>query len=145
MGNTTQKAVKRERTSFAASRRKLDGVVVIPQVEKNYFLRWFNDVDNKLQRATDAAFEFVLAKEIVGRVGDKEVHGDNSDLNSRVSRKTRLGDIEITVYLMKQPNEFHKEDMEEKEAKNALVDDAIRAGTSGGATIGNQYGDVKLR
>ena len=135
---------RRERVSMTESRSKLK-TNVKKQVEDNYYLRWFNDVGSRIQDALNASYEFVNAKEIEGRVGDKEVHGDNSDLNSRVSKKTKVGDDEITVFLMKLPNDLKAEDDAVKAAKNDMVDDSIRAGTSGGASIGNQYGEVKMR
>ena len=138
-----EKKEKRERVSMTESRSQL-GVKVKKSVQDEYFIRWFNDVGGRVQRALDAGYEFVNAKEVEGRVGDKEVHGGNSDLNSRVSRKTKVGDDEITVFLMKQPNNFHEEDLAAKEAKNMGTDDAIRAGQSGGASVGNTYGDIRV-
>ena len=149
MGNTTgtrgpgrpPKQAKRERTSFASSRMRLQ-IDLIPEVAKEYFPRWFNDSDDRLQRALSAEWQFIYKNEIVGHVGDKEVHGDSSDLNNRV---TKVVDKQGTVaYAMKLRHEFRKEDQAELAAKNNLVDEAIRAGQSGGASVARQYGSVNL-
>jgi hypothetical protein len=139
---TTDKVEKRERVSFSGSRRRLDGTKFVdPDFEKKFFLHWSNDEKDNLQRAETAGYEYVRATEIVGHVGDKEVHGDNSDLNGRVSKMSKVGDDPVRIYLMKQPMEFHLEDVAAKEAVNDKVDDAIRAGTSGGASAEHTYGD----
>ena len=135
------KKAKRERVSFNQSRRRLE-IDLIPEIARDFVPRWFNDTDDRIARALRAGWESVYEHEIEGHVGDKEVHGDSSDLNKKV---TKVVDKQGTVaYALKQRKEFYEEDQAEKAAKNDLIDEAIRAGTSGGANIANQYGDVRL-
>lgn len=135
------KKAKRERTSFNSSRMRLN-IDLIPEVAQEYHVRWFNDQDDRLSRATRGGWEFITQNELEGHVGDKEVHGDSSDLNGRVSKV--VGKDGTVAYALKLRNEFWEEDQAEQAARNDLVDEAIRAGQSGGASIANQYGDVKV-
>lgn len=132
----------RERVPFSANRKRLSVNLKID----GYVHRWFNDQDDRIQRAIDAGYEFVKPEEI-GSVGDKEVHGGNSDLNSKVSRVVgRTSDNQpIRAFLLKLKSEFYAEDKAKKEATNRLVDDAVRAGKAGGASVENQYGSVDLK
>lgn len=132
----------RERTPFSANRSRLK----VDLKEKGFTHRWFNDQDDRVQRALDAGYAFVKPDEI-GQVGDKEVHGGNTDLGSKVSRVVgRTAESQpIRAYLMKIPDAFYKEDQAKKEEVNRRVDEAVRAGKAGGAAIENQYGNVSLQ
>jgi hypothetical protein len=133
---------RRERIPFSANRTRL-------QVDKQiagHHLRFFNDESGRIQRALDAGYEFVKPDEI-GSVGDKEVHGGNSDLNSKVSRVVgrNAQGVPVRAFLMKIRDEWRAEDMAKKEAVNKRVDEAVRVGTAGGVTVENQYGNVQLQ
>ena len=150
MDNTTEKKrgpgrpkkkAKRERVSFNASRMRLQ-IELREDLAKEYHVRWFNDQDDRVSRATRAGWEFIYENELVGHVGDKEVHGGSSDLNNKVSKV--VGKDGTVAFALKLRNEFWDEDQAEFAKKNDLVDEAIRAGQSGGASIANQYGDVSL-
>jgi hypothetical protein len=132
----------RERTPFSANRTRLS----VKLKEKGFVHRWFNDQDDRVQRALDAGYDFVTPDEI-GRVGDKEVHGGNSDLNSKVSKVVgRTAESQpIRAFLLKIREEWFKEDQAKKEATNRLVDEAVRSGKAGGASVENQYGKVDLQ
>lgn len=138
---TKKKAAKRERVSFNASRSRLK-IELSNELAKEYHVRWFNDADDRISRATRAGWEFIYENELEGHVGDKEVHGDSSDMNNKVSK---VVDKQGTVaYALKLRNEFWEEDQAAFAAQNDLVDEAIRAGQSGGASVANQYGNVNL-
>jgi hypothetical protein len=137
---------RRERVPFGGPRKRLEVVWADKKHSEGYVARWINDQDDRLARAEAAGYEFVRPEEIAG-VGDKEVHGGNTDLNSRVSRVVgRTGnDQPIRSYLMKISREFYAEDQQKKEAHNRLTDDSVRAGAAGGAQVDNKYGKVDLR
>lgn len=137
-----QKKGKRERVRIGDSRLKLQGIQLIPELRAKYHVRWVNDTADRLQRFLDRGYDFVTSDETVGRVGDKEVHGDNSDLNSRVSKVT--GENQRS-YFMKLPMEFYEEDQADILAETNRIDEAIRGGTPGGASIANAYGKVTMR
>jgi len=137
----SEKEEGRKRVAFSANRKRLE----VGKEFKGFRTRWFNDQDDRLQRALDAGYEFVPKKE-VGQVGDKDIANGNTDMNSKVSRvvgRTRA-EAPIRAYLMKIRDEFYQEDKATKEKQNRMVDDAIRAGKAGGAAIDNSYGEVKL-
>ena len=150
MDNTTEvkrgpgrpkKIAKRERVSFSGSRMRLQ-IELNDELAKEYHVRWFNDADDRISRATRGGWEFIYENELDGHVGDKEVHGDSSDLNNKVSKVVNKDGT--TAFALKLRNEFWDEDRAELQSKNDRVDEAIRAGKSGGASIANQYGDVRI-
>ena len=125
---------KPKRVPFGSHRTKLQVEDEIP----GYFLRWFNDADGRLQRAQDGGYVFVNRSE-VPRLGQGEIHQDNTDLNSRVSKVVSRGDPVIRAYLMTIKQSFWNEDRKAKDAINDQIDDALRAGTPGGNVVENQY------
>ena len=132
---------RRKRVPFSTNRRRLALEKQLP----GFVTRWFNDQDDRLQRAEDAGYQYVRRDE-VGQIGDKDVANGNTDLNSRVSRVVgrTAQSVPIRAYLMKIREELYKDDQAAKELINKRVDDAIRAGTSGGANVTNQYGTVQV-
>jgi|SRR6185436_1426415 len=132
-------ATRRERTPFSANRKRLETIQ-----RKGFVRRWFNDQDDRIARAEAAGYAFVRKGETP--VGDKEVGRGNTDINSRTSTVVgRTAQSQpIRAYLMEIPEAFYQEDQAKKEATNRMVDDAIRAGKAGGASIKNQYGEVDL-
>jgi len=139
------KAPKRERVPFHQSRTRLTADVV-KEVSSGHVFRWFNDKADRIQRATAGGWDFVTESELEGNVGEKTVAGGNSDLSDRVSLivgKSEAGKP-MRAYLMKLSNKFWKEDKAAKAAIYDKVDDAIRGGQSGGASVANQYGDVSM-
>ena len=137
MANTRKSQKSKDkvaRVPFGAHRTKL-------QVEdeiKGYFLRWFNDTDGRCERALEGGYVYVEKSE-VPRLGQGQLHQENTDLNSRVSKVVSRGDPVIRAYLMKIKNSYHKQDQVAKEAINQEVDKALRDGTPGGNVVENQY------
>lgn len=132
---------RRERVPFSTNRRRL----ALSNEIEGFVTRWFNDQDDRLRRAEDAGYQYVHRKEI-GQVGDKDVSNGNTDVNSRVSRvvgRTPQGQP-IRAYLLKIRKDWFDKDQDAKEQVNKRVDDAIRAGKSGGADVQNQYGTVQV-
>lgn len=125
---------KTPRIPFGAHRTKLQVEDEIP----GYTLRWFNDVDGRLTRAEEGGYVYVT-KDEVPRLGQGQLHQENTDLNSRVSKVVSRGDTVIRGYLMKIKNSFYKSDQAAKEEVNKRVDDALRQGTPSGNVVENQY------
>ena len=131
----------RKRTPFSANRKRLQVDNKFP----GFYLRWFNDTGDRIQRALEAGYEFVK-KDSVSQVGDKDV-SNTKGLDSRVSKAVGQNVMgqPIWAFLMKIPNALHAEDMAEKAKVNARVDEALRAGKAGGSDVQNRYGDVSLK
>jgi hypothetical protein len=131
----------RERVPFSASRKRLQ----VDEKFEGYVTRWFNDQDDRIQRALGAGYEFV-DRDDVKKVGDKDISNGNTDMNSKVSRVVgRTAENQpIRAYLMKIRNEWFREDQMKKEETNKLVDQAVRAGKAGGSSVENHYGKVDL-
>lgn len=124
----------RKRIPFGAHRSKLH---VEDKIE-GYVLRWFNDIDGRIERAQEGGYVFVHRKE-VPRLGQGALHQDNTDVNSKVSKVVSRGEPVIRAYLMKIKEGYYREDQEAKEEVNRQVDDALRAGRPGGNVVENQY------
>lgn len=112
-------------------RMSVDGDTVEKLKREGKVPRWVND-DGKgrIEKLQQRGYDFVADDSVkVGEDGD-----GNTDMGSRVSRivgTTKSGDP-MRAYLMVQTGEFYEEDQSEKEARNKMVDDAIRRGEPGG-------------
>lgn len=136
---------KRERVPMGGSRMRLDVKLKDPKQKEKFVFRWFNDQDSRIEDASAAGYEPVQKDEVIG-VGQTELHQDNSDLNSRVSKVVGRaeGNVPIRAFLMKIPREFYDEDQAAKDRRNAESDRALRGGKAGGADVENQYGEVRI-
>lgn len=108
----TEKARENVRTPFGGARTKLS---VRQKKDPNFMYRWFNDMDDRIQRALDAGYNFVQTSEISG-AGEKDVMAENADLGTRVSKlagKDEHGNP-YNTYLMKIRKEFYEEDQRRK-------------------------------
>lgn len=131
---STKGANRRQRTPLGGHRRRLSLPSHMEESEE-YHYHWFNDVQDRLERALAAGYEFVEKKELQGgNVGDPDLHNQNSDLNSRVSKRIRDYDI----YLMRIPMEFYLEDEKLRQFESDKVDEAIFGG--GADKVENSYG-----
>jgi hypothetical protein len=132
-----QKSGKRERIPFGGQRLKLK----VPEgwIRDGYVGRWVNDTESRLVEAEAGGYEFVR-KNRGSRLGEGELHRDNSDLNSRVSVVVSKGqEAPIRAFLMEIKKAWYDADQKVKQKVNDEVDQAIMRGRAGGAAIENQY------
>jgi len=128
-----QVSKKRQRVPFSGFRTRLGA-----KARRGYKNRWFNDVDDRVQRALDAGYTFV--EDDGSLVGEGEIHQGTTDLNGKVSKVvSKNTQPPIRAFLMEIPLPYYMEDQASKEEVNRRVDDAIRAGTPGGATVEKGY------
>ena len=97
-------------------------------LDPNYYYRVINDTDDRIDRAVEAGYEFVVSNK---RLGDIQA-GDDSPVGSQVKKAVGGGTV---GYLMRQPIEFHKED---QQVKMDRIDE-LEASTKPDPTKG-QYG-----
>jgi hypothetical protein len=130
-----RKEPKVERVPFGAHRTKLQ----VPEI-KGYVLRWVNDVDGRPERAVEGGYVYVTKEEVPKKIGEGNLHQDNSDLNAKVSKIVSKGNkAPVRAFLMKIKKEWYEEDQRKKEGVNQQVDEALRQGTPGGNVVDNQY------
>lgn len=131
---------KRKRVPFGSHRLKLqlsaDDLKMID--EAGYVARWFNDQHGRIEAALAGGYEHI-DPEYATSLGQSALHEGNTDLNKRVSKVVTKQGEPVRAYLMWIKKRFFNEDQKAKEAVNRQVDDAIRAGQPGGATVENQY------
>jgi hypothetical protein len=137
MANQRKKQTSKEkvtRVPFGAHRTKLQ----VADEIKGYKLRWFNDVDGRLARAEQGGYVYVSPDE-VPQLGQGQIHQENTDINSKVSKVVSRGEPVIRAYLMKIKKSWYDKDQADKEVINEKVDEALRDGTPGGNVVENQY------
>lgn len=91
--------------------------------------RVINDQDDRLQRALEAGYSFVMSDE---SLGDKRA-AEATKMGSRVSKPVGNG---IMGYLMCIPKEFYEEDQEAKAAKIKEMEKSLKPKAAEG-----QYGE----
>ena len=139
---TRQRAVnKKDRVPFGAKRSKLqlsDDDMRGFQ-ERHKVVRWFNDIDGRVEAAIQGGWTFV-DPEHARSLGSNDIHQENTDLNSRVSKVVSRGTGQIVrAYLMEQNRDWYEEDQAAKEAVNARVDQSLRPTEQGGQSIEEGY------
>ena len=133
MTNKTE-SKRRQRTPFGTHRRRLSIPQKLLEDVANHY-HWINDTEDRIQRAIDAGYDHVLKKDLGGQdIGDPDVHNQNSNLNSRVSKRLR----NFEVYLMRIPIEFYQEDQDLKNREMDAIDEAIKGG--GRERVEKSYG-----
>lgn len=138
---------RRNRIRFAGPRRRLQ--IDESLLDENYVYHWFNDDKDEVGQAERAGYVFVTKGEIQDKdvVGDKEVHGGNTDLNNTVSRvvgSTRAGGP-LRAYLMKLERSLYESDQHWREVEvNRKVDEALRRGRPQGAPVVENAYDLQV-
>ncbi|CAB4132848.1 hypothetical protein UFOVP252_11 [uncultured Caudovirales phage] len=115
---------RKRRNVFNGTEAKLG---VRTQID-GYHLHIFTDAGARIQEAMDSGYEFVRPDE-VGGVSENVV-SRNGDLGERIRYlvNPRAEGSEQYGYLMKIRQEWYEEDHAELQAKNNLIDSAIRKG-----------------
>lgn len=88
-------------------------------LDPDYYYRVINDVDDRIERAQEAGYEFVESKQ---RLGDIQA-GDDSPVGSQVKKSVGGG---MVGYLMRQPIEFHHEDQKIKMDRIDELEDSTK-------------------
>lgn len=104
-------AQSRARTPFGAPSTKLD-VNVRALRDSGYHVHWFNDVDNRIFEAQNAAYEFVTLTEIGAERGRADVGGTDERVSKRVG--VNSDGTPLMAYLMKVKQEYFEDDEESK-------------------------------
>lgn len=120
MSRGRDKADRQERIPFGVPRRQLN-----VNARDGYVGRWFNDVDDRLQRARAAGYE--LRDDPNLKAGDTNVV-DNTGLGSALSKNvgTKKDGTPMTAYYMELPKELYDADQKAKQEQIQLTEDAIR-------------------
>lgn len=115
---------RKKRNVFNGTEAKIS---VQTQIE-GYHLHVFTDTGGRIQMALDSGYEFVRPDE-VGGVSENVV-SRNGDLGERIRFlvNPRAEGTEQYGYLMKIRQEWYEEDQAELQAKNNLIDAAVRKG-----------------
>ena len=133
---------RKKRNVFNGTEAKIS----VQQQIDGYHLHVFTDVGGRIQQALDNGYEFVSPDE-VGGVSENVV-SRNGDLGERIRYlvNPRAEGTEQYGYLMKIRQEWFEEDQAELQAKNNLIDAAIRKGkiTGENSSFYTPSGGIKL-
>ena len=106
--------------------------------QRGRILRWFNDQNGRIDAALKGGWTFVEPEQ-ARSVGHGQLHAENTDLNSKVSKVVSRSGDPIRAYLMSISKEWYDEDQEAKEDRNRKVDQALQATDQGGQSIEGGY------
>ena len=95
-------ASRPKRTPLGARNR-----LTFDKQDPNYVYRVINDQDDRLQRAQEAGYDFVVSDE---QLGDKRA-AEGGKIDSRVSKPVGNG---VRGFLMRIPREYYAEDQQAK-------------------------------
>jgi len=122
--NSERPTQERKRNVFNGTQGKL----TVNYTIDGYHLHGFNDENGRIQDALDGGYEFVSPEEVGGV--KENVVSRNTDLGDKVrflvGRQADGGPL--YCYIMKIKQEWYEEDQAALQAKNNLIDDAIRKG-----------------
>lgn len=135
-GESRAETGRPKRIPISGSRLRMN----VPEEVKdpNFFYYWFNDVNNDIYRAKQAGYVHVLQSEVGNSIGEKDVDSAQSE-SSVVSMRVGQG---VTAYLMKQPMEYRKEDMDAYHAEIDKSEAALKQKLNSGQD--GQYGKVTI-
>lgn len=115
-----------------------------------YWYYWFSDRGDTIERALRAGYEFVNRREanrlMPEELTNRDVHGGNQSLTDDVrvfGGRDEYG-RDFNLVLMRQPMEYHLEDMAAEEARNDEIDRSITRQSFQNHNIANKYGDVTM-
>lgn len=97
--------------------------------DPNFVYRVINDVDDRLQRAQEAGYEFVVSDE---QLGDKRA-AEGGKIDSRVSKPVGNG---VRGFLMRIPRDYYDEDQKVKQDQIDETEKAMKPNTAKG-----EYGE----
>ena len=147
---STRSSAERKRVPMSVPVQRLE----VPEIP-GYHLHWFNGTGERIQRALDGAYEFVLPEETevsaVSLGGDSAASG-NTDMGSRVSivsgQEIGKDGQPLRLVLMKIKLEYYEEDQRLLEERSDNVARSLNAGTYGSerdsaGDAGTRYVDKK--
>lgn len=141
----TKTQAERKRIPMSVPVQKLE----VPAIE-GYHLHWFINSTERIERAVNAGYEFVEARDVklnnVSLGGDSAVSG-NTDLGSRVSvvsgQEVGKDGQPTRLILMKIRQEWYEEDQKLIDDRNELTAAALRGGLIGAEN--DAAGDTRQR
>lgn len=133
-----------KREPFGGRRMKLS----VTGKDPNFHYGWFRDQGDNLIRLRRAGYEPVSFRE-AGREVPEAIENTDDRLRPEDVCRTHggigEGNIPYNLILMKQPMEFHKEDLGLKQDQTNEIDQSIyREEFSDGKVSGNMYGDINV-
>jgi hypothetical protein len=113
-----------ERTPLAARNR-----LTFRGKDPGFVYRYINDTEDRLERAREAGYEFVVSDE---SPGDKRV-AEATKMGAKVSKQVGGG---TTAFLMRIPKEYYEDDQKAKTSKINELEKSLKPNKTQ-----NQYGE----
>ena len=137
---TPEAATKPDKLALAADRRKrnkdafrksgaLEGQKLVAPQRPGFYRYWANDHKGKLDRMLDRGYTFVE-----DGAANAPFETTSTKSGSKTSQRVDYADGQpMHAYLMEIPEEFHKQDQQDKEALNIEAAEAVRKGSALGS------------
>ena len=101
--------------------------------------RWVNDANGGVEQRLAGGYTFVDPKHAFSLGGQIAVEGDNTDIESKVSKVVSRSGPPIIAFLMEISYKFLAEDNRLRHEQTMPVDRALQAVQDGGQTIESGY------
>jgi len=122
-----------ERRTPASDQRDITSVHDTPE---GYTDRWVNDNSGRIEKFKRYGYELVEEAQ-VGSAGVDDTHSEQGVVSKDMGKG-------VTAYLMRQRNDYFKEDQAEKQRLIDETEDSMRQDIKSNETTDGQYGTVKV-
>jgi hypothetical protein len=119
--------------------------------DPDYFYYWFRNKADELDRAIAAGYDYVTRQqargtELAEELTLKDVDGGNQSIDGRYERFGGRDEFgrEYNMVLMRQPMEYHLEDVAADNAASDRIDEAITRQEFQGKSVAQKYGSVSI-
>lgn len=120
------KRERKRRVPFGGFVSKLE----VANKDPAYFYYWQKNTGDYIQRMLDAGYEFVRERDARRYAPETLTNTSNQSIDGRVEifGGREANGQEYSLVLMRQPMEYHLEDMEHQEKRNQAIDEAVYRG-----------------
>ena len=146
-GVRESRVARPERVPFGGMTYKLE----VKNKDPNYYYYWFRNRQDELKRAEAAGYDYVTPRmqrlgELTEEVTNRDVDGGNQSVEGRTERYGGRDEFgrEYVMVLMRQPMEYHLQDLAADQKAADAIDEAITRQEFDGKNIAQKYGSINV-
>lgn len=126
--------IKKERPDRVPLHDQPRDLLTVKHKKEGMVYRWFNDVENRVEKAKRAGWEIVTNEDL--RIGERSVDESTHSGTGPISKKVGLG---VVAYLMQIPQEYYEEDQASKQAEITEKEATMRSDA-----LSERYGKLEI-